>query len=207
MKILSCFFWNRDYPARSFIRIFVVLSVAVYLWGRMADPGPAWAQAIIAYLIRTWNLEFIQSVGLLGKDSPTLWRGSGFALQIQLLVTWPVMWVFALSAGWMCRNGSKSFIEGVTINPIPQHPTMKDWFINFGFTAFLLCINYFPFQGSDGSRNYKPTGIANVIFFDSPTTCAFWIMAGCFVIYCFAIMFYAIKIEYHLTFNKGDRHD
>jgi len=201
MKTITSFFWNRDYPARSFMRIFVVLSVLVYLWGRMADPGPVWAQSMIQYLIRTCNLEFIQSIGLLGLEKPTFWRGSGFALQMQLLITWPVMWVFALTAGWMCRNGSKSFVPELMKPPIPQNPAAKDWFVNFAMMAFLLVMAYFPFQGTNAARLYKPTSITNAILFDSPTTCVFWIAAGCWLIYTTFVMFYVIKTEYHLTFN------
>lgn len=207
MKNLTHFFWNRDYPARSFMRIFVVLSLAVYLYGRLIDPGPAWAQAVIAYLIKTWNLEFIQSIGLLGLDKPSLWRGSGFALQLQLLITWPVMWVFALTAGWMCRNGSRdmNWLRPIIKNP----PSIKTWLSNLGMPLLILGLSYFPFLGSDGTRNYVPSGLSRSIglYFDSPTTCTFFIVQGSVIVYLAVIMFYIIKTEYHLTFNKGNRHD
>lgn len=202
MKTLVRFFWNRNYPVRSFMRIFVALSILVYLWGRIVDPGPIWAQSMIQYLISTCNLEFIQSIGLLGLKSPTLWRGSGFALQMQLLITWPVMWVFALTADWMCRNGNKCVEASLAKVPIPRNLSIHDWLISVTMVVFLLWWAYFPFQGSNVARFYKATSVFNAILFDSPTTAAFWIAAGCWLIYMSAALFCIINTEYHLTFNK-----
>lgn len=96
---------------------------------------------------------------------------------------------------------------GLAKAPIPQNPSIKDWLINFGMMAILFGLSYFPFEGTDATRNYKPTSIANAILYDSPTTYTFWVIMGCLIIYLSSAMFYIIKTEYHLTFNKGNRHD
>ncbi|MGZ8251776.1 MAG: hypothetical protein ACXWT7_05490 [Methylophilaceae bacterium] len=198
--LLLKFFWDNNYPARSFTRIFVLMSISVYVWGRYVEPGPIWAREIIEMLVYTFNLEFIQKIALIAPQNLTFWRGTGFALQMQLLFTWPVLWLFAISTGWLCRNGSKDFEK---YPPIIKQPTLKNWLTNLLLVVMILFLAYYPFNGSNIFSVHKSTGPFTVIQFDTFFTSIFWMFAGWIVIYFTMGMFYIIKTELTLTLNRG----
>jgi hypothetical protein len=188
------FFWNAIYPQRSFTRIYIVLSISIYIVGRFIEPGPDWLNKIIELLIHRFNLEFIESIPSYTYSTPTLWRGSGLALQLQILTTWPLIWIFAIWAGWLNRNGSKDFEK---YPPIINKPSIKSWMLNFLLVAMILCLAYFPFQGSNATKPYIATGFySRALGSDSYGTSMFWLLGGWVGLYLGVIMFYIIHTEF-----------
>lgn len=187
------FFWDADYPQRSLTRIYIVLSIAIYILGRFIDPGPDWLKRIIESLVHHFNLEFIETIAF-HTPSTNFWRGGGLALQLQLLITWPLVWIFGIWAGWLNRNGSKDFEK---YPPIINKPSITSWMWNFLIVFFLLCMAYFPFQGTDASRPYIATGIIpKDIHSDTYSISLFWIFGGWVCLYLVVVIFYVIHTEF-----------
>lgn len=191
----------KTYPARSFTRIFVFISISIYMWGRFVDPGPVWIQEMIEMLIHTFNLEFIQRIALAAPQNLTFWQGSGFALQIQLLFTWPLVWIFAASAGWLSRHGSREFDK---YPPIIKVPTFSNCIKNLLPVLVILLVAYYPFQGSDIYKVDKSTGPFAVIEWDTFPTSIFWMVGGWIVIYLSMVGFYVITSELKLIYKKDN---
>jgi hypothetical protein len=194
------FSWNGRYPARSFTRIFFLISLLIYVSGRLFDPGPLFAKELIDMLIRELNLELIQQIKLLAPEKTTLWRGSGFALEIQLLLTWPLAWILAISAGWMCRNGSQDFEK---YPPIIKKPSVMSWVKNLLPLITLLCIAYYPFYGSNASSIPKPMGFFTSILSDNFGSSAFWMLGGYVMINLTVTGVYVCASELKLSLKKG----
>lgn len=194
------FFWNREYPTRSFTRIFILVSATIYIWGRIVDPGPDWVRELIGMLIHTFNLEFMQQITFAAPAKPTLWTGSGFALQLQLLFTWPLVWVFTVIAGWMNRNGSKEFNQ-----PIIKVPSFRNWMLNLFVVLLVLVLGYFPFSGSDVTKVQKLSSFPfSGMVLDNYTTSIFWMLAAWLILTLGMTSFYVIKTEFKLTFKKDN---
>jgi hypothetical protein len=168
--------------------------VAIYILGRFFEPGPGWLNKIIELLIHRFNLEFIESIPSYTYAAPNLWRGSGLGLQLQLLITWPLVWIFAIWAGWLNRNGS---VEFKRYPPIINKLSLKSWIQNFLIVFLLLCLAYFPFQGSNASKPYIASGFyARALGSDSYGTSMFWVLGGWVGLYVGVVMFYVIHTEF-----------
>lgn len=192
VRKLSAFFWDIDYPTRSFTRILVLISLVIYTLARMVNPTPIWAQEAIELITHKLNLEFIQEIGLLGQYSNSAWRGNGFALQMQLICTWPLYLILGLVSGYLNKNGSKEFEK---YPPIIKVPSLKNWLKNLIVVMLILCLFYYPLHGSNLSHPYTPNGSFSRIQFDTYTTSIFWIMAGWVLMYLTMIGIYIINVE------------
>ena len=199
MKTITHFFWNRDYPARSLTRVFTLVSIVIYIGGRIVDPGPVWAKEFIETLIYDFNLCFIKGIALLAPTTTSFWQGSGFSLQMEVILTWPLACAFAIWAGWLNRNGSKEFEK---YPPIIKKPSIKNWLKNVFPITLIFFIAYSPFYGSDAISYSKPAGLYSRIFYDTYITSMFWMLYGWAFIHLSMVGFYVINAEFKLTFNK-----
>jgi multisubunit Na+/H+ antiporter MnhE subunit len=94
----------------------------------------------------------------------------------------------------MNRKGSVEFEK---YPPIISKPSIKSWMGNFLIVFLLLCLAYFPFQGSNASKPYIATGI-NVkdLSSDSFGASMFWMLGGWIGLYLVVVMFHIIRAEF-----------
>lgn len=187
------------HPLRFITNTYIWFSASVYIFFRLIDPGPNWLNEVIDRIVASFNLEVMQKITVTSQHVPSFWSGTGFALKLQILLGWPVMWVLAISAGWACRNGSNDLSR---YSPIVKNPSFVNWIKNIIPFLPILFLSYLPFYGSDISTVKKSIGIFNVLVKDTPLTSLFWVVIGCCVIHLTAIGFFVINSELKITLNN-----
>ena len=193
MKNIFKFFWDKDYPLKSYSRLYLLIAISVYIIGRIIDPGPEWLREGIDVVIHQFNLEIIQKIKLISPKEPTFWTGSGLALQLQLLLTWPIACFLADRVAWNNRKGSKDFDKyppGVN-----QTPSIKSWVSNIPMPLIIFPCAYFPFSGSDISKTDIHRGGFSRILYDTYGGCIYWALGGFALIGMACYFFYIIYAE------------
>ena len=201
MKNIFKFFWNKDYPLKTHLRLYFLIALSVYMIGRIIDPGPEWLRNGMDIVIHDFNLEIIQSIKLSAPKSATFWTGTGLALQLQLLLTWPIACFFAIKVAWINRKGSKDFDDSLQdMNQIESIGLIRHIFLSLVF----LMIFYFPFYGSDISKAHSSKGGFSRIMYDTYGSCIFWAFAGCAMIVFACYYFFQIYNQYQLKNKRGE---
>lgn len=143
---LKQFFVDKEFPVRSFYRIFIFLSFVTYIIGRLIDPGPSWLRNLINFLIYRFNLDLIHQISLLNTPTTNLWYGSGFALQVQLLFVCPISWIFAVWSSCVSKYESKEYLQLYRKMDLSDYG-WKQLIIGVLMLSIPIAIAYFPFQG------------------------------------------------------------
>ena len=200
MKNIFKFFWDKDYPLKSYSRLYLLIAISVYILGRIIDPGPEWLREAINVVVHQFNLEIIQDIKLNSPKTPTSWTGTGLALQLQLLLTWPIACFLAVRVAWMNRKGGKDF--DAFLPSTNQNPSFKSWASNIFIIMIILMITYLPFQGSNVLKVSINQGVFSKIVSDTYGGCIFWAGAGWVIIIAATSYFYIIYSEYKLATGK-----
>lgn len=157
---LKLFFWQNEFPVRSFHRIFILLSLVTYIAGRLIDPGPIWIRSLIESLVYKFNLDLIHAIPYVNSSvNHSLWSGGGLALQLQLLLIYPISCIFAIWSSCLAKYGSAESHKLYQDLNFPHN-----WWNQLIQPNFLLLIAlglfYLPFLG-EKITSYKPSGVAS----------------------------------------------
>ena len=199
---LKLFFWQKEFPVRSFHRIFILLSLVTYIAGRLIDPGPIWIRSLIESLVYKFNLDLIHQISLINTSTPNFWYGSGFALQIQLLFVFPLAWIFAIWSSFISEIDSKEYNRFYNKIDFDNYQ-LKDLIFGIVALCIILSIAYFPFNGTEIIEYKNTGGFHNKICSDSLSSSIFFTFIGYVLIAFYTFQMLIIKNGLKTLFMKG----
>lgn len=200
---LKQFFWDKEFPVRSFQRIFIFISLITYITGRLIDPGPIWLRNLIDFIVYRFNLDLIHAIPSVNSSANhALWSGGGLALQMQLLFIFPVAWIFAICSSCVARYGSTESQKLYQDLNFPHNCWNQLIQPNF-LLLIVLGLCYLPFLG-EKITTYKPSGVASKALHDDLVASIFFTLAGCLIIYIFTLYILALKKGLKNLLKRGN---